>query len=104
MIDELMKHLTDKNKYLVRELIYVIEANKLRTIEDLIQFEKDFGYTLKRDTDLETLIRKGVPYETISKELAAIATSYEYKNDIIVPEQEKWQIPSGAFKKCGGAI
>ena len=72
--------------------------------EDLIQFEKDFGYTLKRDTDLETLIRKGVPYETISKELAAIATSYEYKNDIIVPEQEKWQIPSGAFKKCGGAI
>lgn len=71
---------------------------------DLIQFEKDFGYTLKRDTDLETLIKKGTPYETISKELATIATSYEYKHDIIVPEQEKWQIPSGAFRKCGGAI
>lgn len=72
--------------------------------EDLIQFERDFGYTLKRDTDLEKLIKSGAPYKEISKELATIATSYEYTNEIIIPQSEKWQLPAGAFKKCGGAI
>lgn len=70
---------------------------------DLIQFEKDFGYTLKRDTDLSTLIQKGEPYESITPELALLATSYEYNRSIIIPDGEKWMIPAGAFKKCGGA-
>ena len=70
--------------------------------DDLIRFEKDFGYTMKRDTDLSTLIKKGVPYETITKELSQLATSYEYATSVIVPESETWQLPAGAFRKCGG--
>lgn len=69
---------------------------------DLIRFEKEFGYTLKRDTDLETLIRKGEPYSNITSELSRLATSYEFNNSIIVPDNENWELPSGAFKKCGG--
>ena len=70
--------------------------------DDLIRFEKNFGYTLKRDTDLPTLISKGEPYDTITDELRQIATSYEYKTPILIGENETWQLPTGAFRKCGG--
>ena len=72
--------------------------------ERLIAFEKDFGCTMKRDTDLATLIRKGHPYEAITPELARLATSFEYNQDIIIPEDKKWMLPSGAFSKCGGSV
>lgn len=70
--------------------------------ETLIRFEKDFGHTLKRDTDLASLIRKGTPYETITRELRALATSYEYSAPVILRKDETWQLPAGAFRKCGG--
>lgn len=70
--------------------------------ETLIRFEKDFGYTMKRDTDLVTLIRKGMPYESITRELAKLATSYEYNSTVLVPKNEMWQLPARAFRKCGG--
>ncbi len=66
----------------------------------LISFEKEFGVTLKRDTDLETLIRKGTSYEAITPELARLATAFEYTAPVIVPEGERWEIPAGAFTKC----
>lgn len=69
---------------------------------DLIKFEKDFGYTMKRDTDLASLIRKGVPYDSITEELKQIATSYEYTAPVLVSDKETWRLPSGAFRKCGG--
>lgn len=73
-----------------------------RQADTLIQFERDFGYTMKRDTDLTTLIKKGVPYETITEELKFLATSYEYQSSVLVPENETWKLPVGAFRKCGG--
>lgn len=68
--------------------------------ERLIAYEKEFGHTLKRDTDLSTLIRMGKPYEAITRELAALATAHEYTAPVIVPENETWRLPVGAFKKC----
>ena len=69
---------------------------------DLIKFEKDFGYTMKRDTDLASLIRKGVPYDSITEELRQFATSYEYTAPVFISDKETWQLPAGAFRKCGG--
>ena len=57
---------------------------------------------MKRDTDLETLIKKGRPYEAISPQLATLATAFEYDAPVIVPEKEQWTIPAGAFTKCQG--
>ena len=68
----------------------------------LVEFEKSFGYTMKRDTDLSTLINKGKPYDGITQYLKELATSYEYTASVIVPENETWNLPSGAFRKCGG--
>lgn len=73
-----------------------------RQAKQLIDFEKDFGYTMKRDTDLKTLIGKGSPYLSITPYLRRLATSYEYDAPILVPQHQQWQLPSGAFRKCGG--
>ena len=70
--------------------------------DTLIAFEKSFGYTMKRDTDLPTLIRKGKPYDGITQYLKELATSYEYTASVLVPESETWNLPTGAFRKCGG--
>lgn len=72
--------------------------------ERLIAFEKDFGYTIKRDTDLATLIRKGQPYEAITPELSKLATSFEYNQNIIIPKEQTWTLPAGAYTKCGGSM
>jgi len=73
-----------------------------RQADELIRFEKEFGYTMKRDTDLASLIRKGVPYDSITEELRQIATSYEYTAPVFISDKETWQLPAGAFRKCGG--
>ena len=70
--------------------------------ETLINFEKEFEYTMKRNTDLQTLISKGQPYKEINDYLRELATSFEYNSTIIIPENETWQLPAGAFRKCGG--
>lgn len=75
-----------------------------QNFSQLVNFEKEFGYTLKRDTDLSTLIKKGVPYHDITPELARLATSYQYNSDIFIPYSQQWNLPSGAFKKCGGPM
>ena len=71
-------------------------------MDTLIRFEKDFGHTLKRDTDLASLIRKGTPYDAITDELKALATSYEYTMPVLIGKEETWQLPAGAFHKCAG--
>lgn len=68
----------------------------------LVAFEKEFGTTLKRDTDLESLIRKGRPYAAITSELARLATSFEYDQPVLLCEGERWRLPEGAFSKCQG--
>jgi len=68
----------------------------------LMDYERDFGYTLKRDTDLKTLISKGKPYAEITAYLARLATSHEYSMAVRVPCRTAWQIPAGAFRRCGG--
>ena len=70
--------------------------------ERLVAFEKEFGYTMNRTTDLATLISKGKPYDAITDELARLATRYEYDRTVLIPEDETWQLPAGAFRKCGG--
>lgn len=68
----------------------------------LVSFEKEFGVTLKRDTDLTSLVEKGKPYEAITSQLADLATNFEYDMPVILRKDEAWQIPAGAFSKCGG--
>ncbi len=67
--------------------------------EKMIELENDFGYTLKRNTDLRSLIESGTPYTGVTDELARIATSYTYELNIIM---DVWELPLGAYgQSCG---
>jgi len=68
----------------------------------IINYENDFKCTMKRNTDLSTFIKTGKPYGSITPELISQVTSYEYKQDIIIPVSEEWILPDGAFGiSCG---
>ena len=69
--------------------------------DKLVAFEKEFGVSLKRDTDLPSLVAKGKPYGAITRQLADLATNFEYDMPVILRKDEAWQIPAGAFSKCG---
>ena len=70
------------------------QANKL------VEKEIDYNTTLKRDTDLISLIRKGNVYESITDDLVDLATSYQYTGQIFT---DTWILPSGAFGEGCGA-
>lgn len=67
----------------------------------LVNFEKDFGVTLKRKKNLTDLIANGTAYDTITEELKQISTSKEYTGEIF---SNDWQLPSGAFGESCGPI
>lgn len=70
----------------------------------IIQMEKDFKFTMKPDSDLATFIEKGKAYK-MTAALIKLATSYDYDQPIIIPEDQEWILPAGAFGDpfCGAA-
>ena len=69
---------------------------------EIINFEQQFDCTINRKCDLQTLINKGEIYQYITEKLKQIATSYNYNLPVIIPENELWTVPSGAYgENCG---
>ncbi|MCD7969080.1 MAG: phosphoadenosine phosphosulfate reductase family protein [Alistipes sp.] len=68
----------------------------------LISIEKQNGYTMKRNIDLTTLISKGTPFPGITNNIMKTATGIQYKLSIIIPDNQKWLLPAGAYKRGGG--
>lgn len=65
----------------------------------IMNYEKKFGYTIKRNSTLKKLIAKGTPYSSITPELTELATSTTYNLPIIMDE---WVLPAGAYgEQCG---
>lgn len=70
----------------------------------IIEYEIEFGCTIKRNVDLATFITTGKPYGAITPELIKLVTSKEYTLPIIITEPERWILPAGAFgESCGAA-
>lgn len=69
----------------------------------IVELEKQFGYTIKRNTSLPALIAQGTPYKTITEELRKLATAYNYNQPILLRPEEKWILPAGAYGdlSCG---
>lgn len=79
-------------------------AYKLSPIqgEEIIEYEERFGVTMKRNTDLRSLISCGNPYPNITEELARQANSKIYDQQIIFNDNEEWLLPAGAYgESCG---
>jgi 3'-phosphoadenosine 5'-phosphosulfate sulfotransferase (PAPS reductase)/FAD synthetase len=69
----------------------------------IVELEKLFKCTIKRNMDLQTLIDSGSPYDnTINGFLTALATQHIYNVPIIIPDDDVWLLPAGAFgEACG---
>lgn len=80
-------------------------ANKVSPegAKQLIRFEDQFKTTMKRKQGLGEFIESGTPYENITADLARLATQYIYDLQIIIPEDEKWLLPAGAYGDTCGA-
>ena len=69
---------------------------------EIIDYEDSFKCTIKRNCGLRELINDGKVYESITKELMELATSYDYNLPVIIPPDEPWILPVGAFcETCG---
>ncbi len=67
--------------------------------EDLVDYEKSFGVTIKRKESLADLVKKGKVYEAFSEDMAALASGDSYNLPIFM---DKWELPAGAFaESCG---
>lgn len=69
---------------------------------EIIGLERQFGSTVKRNCDLGALIASGTPYSYITDELMALATNYRYDQPIILPHNDTWILPAGAFGESWG--
>ena len=69
----------------------------------IVELEKQFIYTIKRNINLPALIAQGTPYKSITEELRELATSYDYNQSILFRPEEKWILPAGAYGdlSCG---
>lgn len=71
--------------------------------QDIANYEKEFGVTIKRKESVEDLVAKGTPYEAITPELSRLSMMRIYPHDIIMPEGT-WKLPAGAFGESCGPI
>lgn len=70
--------------------------------QNIATYEDIFGTTIKRNMSITELKSLGTPYAGITKELAELAMSSVYDLSIIIPDNEKWLLPSGAYgESCG---
>lgn len=71
--------------------------------QEIADFEREFGVTIKRKDSVEELVAKGTPYEAITPERAALSMAKIYPHDIIM-EEGSWSLPAGAFGESCGPI
>lgn len=63
--------------------------------KQIMNYERQFGVTIKPKTTVPELIAKGTPYEGMHEtQLVELATSYEYRGEIFTND---WKLPRGAY-------
>src|SRR5262249_30397351 len=65
------------------------------------QYERDFGKTIHRGKSVVDLAAQGTPYpECHNPERVGLAMGREYPAHLTLTD--RWTLPAGAFKHCGG--
>jgi len=69
-------------------------------VQKLIDYERQFGITLRRGETLEQTIARGTPYPMLAADIAA-AMSDSWDQPILM-EPGTWRLPAGAFGEAAG--
>lgn len=70
------------------------------TFERIRQYEVDFDHTIDNRLSVVELANKGKSFVDADPALVTMAMSDEYPDDLVFTD--KWELPAGAFKTCGG--
>lgn len=74
--------------------------------EKVANYEVEFGTTIHRDKSVRQQALAGRVYDEaiINQVQADLARSEEYPDGLILVPEGEWELPAGAFRKCGGPI
>jgi 3'-phosphoadenosine 5'-phosphosulfate sulfotransferase (PAPS reductase)/FAD synthetase len=72
----------------------------------IVAYEREFGCTIKQGMTIEQLADRGTPYPACDDAaLVKLAMSSDYPADqVFVPDEQPWMLPSGANKRGGGPV
>lgn len=68
------------------------------------EYERRFGWTIKRGESLTAVADRGQPYPSLSQEAVAAALAEEWREPIILPPGQVWKLPAGAFGDSLGPL
>lgn len=68
-------------------------------LAELAGYERKFGVTMKRDTDLQSLVKSGTPYKAITQDLVKQSMRKAYTDKIFT---DHWTLPAGAYGESAG--
>lgn len=68
----------------------------------IAQYEQEFGLTIKRDASVVQQADEGQPYHQTDKAPLVAEAMGGPLRPVLVAEGEEWELPAGAFQKCGG--
>ena len=66
-------------------------------MQEIIDYENSFGCSIKRTMFLPEFIKQGSVYPYITAELMSLATGYDYCLNVILADDETWEVPAGAY-------
>jgi 3'-phosphoadenosine 5'-phosphosulfate sulfotransferase (PAPS reductase)/FAD synthetase len=72
-----------------------------RRVERVAEYERRFGKTIDRSLTVLQQAAKGTPYTYTEAQKRAALSRFFDPSQVFV---DVWQMPSGAFKQCGGSI
>lgn len=72
-------------------------------VQVIADYEVEFDHTIHRTLSVPERVARGRPYEIQESDVAA-ALAAEWNEPIILPDDEPWQLPAGAFGESCGPI
>lgn len=70
----------------------------------VVDYERRFGWTIRRGEALTAVADRGQPYASLSKEDIIAALAEEWREPIFLPPEQEWKLPAGAFSGSPGPI
>lgn len=70
----------------------------------VVDYERQFGCTIRRGEALTAVADRGQPYASLSKEDITAALAEEWREPIFLPPEQMWKLPAGALSDSPGPI
>lgn len=73
-----------------------------RRFSQIATYERQFGWTIRRGESIIEAADRGQPYPMLSQADIAAALDEEWREPIVLPPEQRWKLPAGAFGDSPG--